>query len=79
MARALLYLGWAIGLVAIVLVGADEQLAGALLTPAALLLLAAAAMDVAAEVGFSRRTGALNGLLVLVGAGWLAVGVVLLI
>lgn len=70
-ARILLGAGWALGIVSFIVWG---DVARITLIPAALLLIGAAACDVAGEIRFRGNRRVLNGLLLAVALLWLVVG-----
>jgi hypothetical protein len=76
-ARLMVYAGWAAGLVGLVLVTADERLAGLILIPAALLLAGAAGLDVAGELRFGGNRRFLNLVLGFIGICWIVLGAAL--
>ena len=77
-ARRLFYTGWAVGLVGLLLTVVEEWL-GALTIPAGLLLLAAAFFDLGGQMAFPGSRFFFNLVLGLVGIGWVAFGIAVLV
>jgi hypothetical protein len=77
-ARRLFYAGWALGIVGLLLIVVEDQL-GALMIPAGLLLLGAAFANGGNDVSFPGSSTFFNLVMGLVGLGWVAFGIALLV
>jgi hypothetical protein len=77
-ARRLFYAGWALGIVGLLLIVVEDQL-GALMIPAGLLLLGAAFASGGNDVSFPGSSTFFNLVMGLVGLGWVAFGIALLV